>query len=1202
MPRRRKATGPVIKALPAEVLASPPAPKKRVRRPQKEKDAQGNLFNHSLTQKLEKKIQDLEAEITGFRKVEEELRSSEERYHLLFETMAQGVICIDEDARIISANQVLTHISGLPVDQLIGIRVSDARLKTIHEDGTDYAVDALPMMEALRTGKLVRDMVLGIFNYSDETYHWVSGSAAPVLRPGEDKPYQVYATFDDITDRHLTYKALQESEFRMAAILENTKDVIWSVDTNFHLIAANSAARKLYNQIYGSALVEGMDMRSKIPQEKADFWTKAGEHVFKGEHVSFEMHYDLAGGPLDFEFSLSPIVSPSGLITGAASFARDITERKKVNRQLKQSEELFRKAVQSTTDIVWDWDISSGHVEWYGDIDTMLGYPAGEFPRTLEAWENALHPDDHDRIMAALNRHAETGEPYNVEYRIIHKDGSRRNWIDRGLVIHDEEGGIVRSVGACVDITEHRQSEARGKIRRDLALKLAGRIDMATALRHCLDAAVEISGFDTGVIYILDERSGDFKAACYHGGSEYLKANYSVLKADSADARLIHKGNPLYVKAEEFTAPFDEQLKPEGFTFDATIPVLYQGKAIASLGILSHKQDNMPAVIRDSLEAIAADIGIIIDRLASRQALQASEERYRFITDHTADIIWVLDKKLRYTFISPSVTRLRGFTVEEAMAHDVTKQLTPASLDELTKSIESGIIPALDGVADREQWFTRELEMYRKDGSTVWMETSVTTVTDAAGQFNGLLGIARDIGARRQAEQSLRESEEKYRAVVENARESIIVAQDGLIKFANRNTASMIGYSEDEISSTPFINLIHPDDRQMVIDRHLRRLTGEVFEQVYPFRVVRKDGQEGWVEIQAVKIDWEGRPATLNFLTEITERKLAEEALRQSEEKYRLLVEGANETVMVAQDGHIKFINAKGAEITGYTIEELTNKSFADITHPDDLPLVVERHQRRLKGEVIPGMSNYRVIRKDGQVIQVELSAVTIEWDGRPATLNFVNEITARIQAEEELRTALERLGSSLESTIDAIAMMSELRDPYTAGHQRRVTHLALAIAAELGMPEDRMQPLRVAGLLHDVGKIYVPSEILSKPGRLTDLEMGLARAHVTTGYDVVAAIKFPWPIASIVVQHHERMDGSGYPAGLKGEEISLEARIIAVADVTEAMMSHRPYRPALGLDKALAEITANRGRLYDEKAVDACITLLTEKGFKFPD
>jgi HD-GYP domain-containing protein (c-di-GMP phosphodiesterase class II) len=141
-----------------------------------------------------------------------------------------------------------------------------------------------------------------------------------------------------------------------------------------------------------------------------------------------------------------------------------------------------------------------------------------------------------------------------------------------------------------------------------------------------------------------------------------------------------------------------------------------------------------------------------------------------------------------------------------------------------------------------------------------------------------------------------------------------------------------------------------------------------------------------------------------------------------------------------------------------------------------------------------------------------------------------------------------------------------------------------------------------VAGLLHDVGKVYVPSEILSKPGKLSELEMGMAKAHASAGYDIVKAIKFPWPVDEMVHQHHERIDGSGYPRGLKGDQIMLEARILAVADTVEAMMSHRPYRPALGLDKALAEIIQNRGKLYDENVVDACVLLFREKGFKFPE
>ena len=212
-----------------------------------------------------------------------------------------------------------------------------------------------------------------------------------------------------------------------------------------------------------------------------------------------------------------------------------------------------------------------------------------------------------------------------------------------------------------------------------------------------------------------------------------------------------------------------------------------------------------------------------------------------------------------------------------------------------------------------------------------------------------------------------------------------------------------------------------------------------------------------------------------------------------------------------------------------------------------------------------------------------------------------MTDITESKKAQADLKKAFETITSTLEGTMEAVAMMSELRDPYTAGHQKMVTHLALAIAKEMKLPEDRLRALRVAGLLHDVGKVYVPSEILSKPGKLSELERGLAKAHASAGYDIVKAIKFPWPVDEMVHQHHERMDGSGYPKGLKGDQIMLEARILAVADTVEAMMSHRPYRAALGMDKALDEIIQNRGILYDETVVDTCVLLFREKGFKFP-
>ncbi len=201
---------------------------------------------------------------------------------------------------------------------------------------------------------------------------------------------------------------------------------------------------------------------------------------------------------------------------------------------------------------------------------------------------------------------------------------------------------------------------------------------------------------------------------------------------------------------------------------------------------------------------------------------------------------------------------------------------------------------------------------------------------------------------------------------------------------------------------------------------------------------------------------------------------------------------------------------------------------------------------------------------------------------------------------EKERKQTFAKLQKSLEGTINALASAMGKRDPYTAGHQQRVAKLARAIAEEMGLSKDETRGIRVAGRIHDIGKISVPAEILVKPGRLTDIEFSIVKTHSQVGYDILKDIEFPWPVAEIVLQHHERMDGSGYPQGLSGEKIILGARIMAVADVVEAMSSHRPYRSAFPIEKALEEISQNRGILYDTKVVDACLKLFKEKRFKF--
>lgn len=231
---------------------------------------------------------------------------------------------------------------------------------------------------------------------------------------------------------------------------------------------------------------------------------------------------------------------------------------------------------------------------------------------------------------------------------------------------------------------------------------------------------------------------------------------------------------------------------------------------------------------------------------------------------------------------------------------------------------------------------------------------------------------------------------------------------------------------------------------------------------------------------------------------------------------------------------------------------------------------------------------------KDGNIRWFQTTKVPLDSPDKPdVVLGVATDIT-------ELKRSYEKLQKLLEDTVNGLISAVEIRDPYTAGHQKRVSSLACAIAEEMGLSTEQINGIRIAAHVHDIGKIHVPSEILSKPGRLTEAEFNLIKTHPQAGYDILKGIDFPWPIADIVLQHQERLNGKGYPNQLKGKEIILEARIISIADVMEAIASHRPYRPALGVEYALDEILKNKGILFDEVVVDTCLILFNEKNFKF--
>ena len=323
--------------------------------------------------------------------------------------------------------------------------------------------------------------------------------------------------------------------------------------------------------------------------------------------------------------------------------------------------------------------------------------------------------------------------------------------------------------------------------------------------------------------------------------------------------------------------------------------------------------------------------------------------------------------------------------------------------------------------------------------------------------------------------------------------------------------------------------------------------------------------------------------------------------LKESEERYRSLVENAHDAIYISTPNSFQYANPAFENLTDWKKEELCSKEFNfwSIVHPDDKKLIKEKKEAWKKGKEMPGRFEFRITTKNGEERIVEANTVNIGKQGEVKEMGILRDITVRKKAEEELKKSLERYQKTFEQTINALVSALERRDPYTAGHQRRVANLAYAIAGEMDLPKEQVEGIRMAGLIHDVGKIQIPIEILIKPDHLSKIEFVMIKMHPQIGYEIVQAIEFPYPLAMIILQHHERMDGSGYPSGLLGEHILPEARILAVADIVEAMSSHRPYRPSLGIGSALEEITKHKGFLYDTAPVNACIKLFYEKKFK---
>jgi PAS domain S-box-containing protein/putative nucleotidyltransferase with HDIG domain len=590
--------------------------------------------------------------------------------------------------------------------------------------------------------------------------------------------------------------------------------------------------------------------------------------------------------------------------------------------------------------------------------------------------------------------------------------------------------------------------------------------------------------------------------------------------------------------------------------------------------------------------AFVATTRDITERKIAERALIENEEKYRNLFQKSNDAVFIHDLAGKIIDVNNSVLNLFGYEKQEILAMTIDK-LHP--VDMLPKSAKAFKDVSKNG------YVNFEIDFRKKDGEVFPAEVSSSLVEIGGAKL--VQGVVRDISERREAEMNLRESEERYRELVEKAGAAILIDdREGRFKYCNKRLAEMFGFSLDEMHTKSIRSIVHPRDINRVLKIHQDRIQGKKVPSRYEFMGVRQDNEIIYLEIDAIALKEDKRiVGTRSYIWDITQRKKIEEEIRNSEERLKLLFEFAPDGYYLTDlKGNFLDGNKAAEEMVGYKKEELIGKNFAKakILSSNQLPKALALLARNAMGQPT-GPDEFTLIRKDGSKTIVGIRTFPVKIGGQTVVLGIARDITDYKRTQDELRRSYERMQKVLEDTINALTSAVEKRDPYTAGHQHRVAVLADAIAEKMNLPDKQKEGLHVAALVHDIGKINVPAGILNKPSGLSDAEFALVKDHVLVGHDILRTIEFPWPVAEIVLQHHERLDGSGYPKKIKDGEIMLEAKILAVADVVESMLAHRPYRPARGLESAIEEIKKHKKKLYDAKIVNACLGVLRDKTFK---
>ena len=972
-----------------------------------------------------------------------------------------------------------------------------------------------------------------------------------------------------------------------------------------------------------------------FPPEEARRFREVDRRVLAGETVRTTDPLTVGEGKRVFTTRKVPIRNTEGKIVGVFGFATEITEQEELTAALREREQLLTSVFDSVQDgiTVLDTDLTVRYVnrkmnEWYAPNAPLEG------KKCFACYRNRTEPCDSCPTLRAfrsgrMERDVVPGLP-----------GSALEWLELySYPIRDPDSGeITGAVEFMRDITERVRDERRTmhltrvlRAIREVNQLITREKDRARLLQGACELLVETRGYRSAWIVLLD---GEKLNAFYHAGlgddAPLLERMYEEGRLPECACRALERPEVVMIEDPAEECRDCPLLKNASNHRELALRLEY-GKEVYGLISASVPQEYAGVEEEEELlRELAGDISFALHTLAieeerrkAEKAPRESEAHYRSIVENSHSGIFVIDE-YRFTYANERLCRILGRRLDEILGHDFREFLDQESRNLVVDRYRRR--QAGESVPSRY-----EFNVVRPDAGKRHVELSSAVIRSPDGKTR-TIGQILDITERVQLQERLDAIHELTRDLVLLRNEDEIIHRtiDATKRLLGMNDCAaylidegrakllVAGYtkevperfSEMDLSAERGIipavarsgeAVYLPDVSQD--ERFLRGRDETRSEFAVPIKVA--DKIFGVLNAESAKEDGFSAEDRKLLTTLADAAAVALEDIRLYAETERLkefnerivtslsegiILEGAAET--------IEYVNPAGAEMLGYSPKDLIGKGWKFIVPEEEREAIEARMKERRKGR--GERYETSLLTRGGGRLPVIVGSQPLFDDGRfTGILSVFTDISERVKTEEALATSYEKLKKSLDGILKALEAAIDLRDPYTAGHQVRVSKLAVAIGKEMGLNPNELEGLRYAALVHDIGKLAIPAEILARPTKLNDIEFEIIKEHPAQAYSILQGIEFPWPVAEIVLQHHERIDGSGYPKGLKGDEIMPEARILAVADVVEAMASHRPYRPALGIRAALTEIVRNKGKLYDPEVVDACLTVF-ENGFSF--